>query len=209
MKRYFLLALLLGGCTDVNGKHIALLTGLLNPPTPIKSVPIYLVMGQSNALYMSQNVDLAKLLQAKVIVTAVPSSNMARWATSGDLYNNTLVEADKALSSDSNSYIAGVLFWQGETDAAWGDPDLSQWAGRFTGMVKGLRKEFGTNISVVFAQITDTHTPGRDQMRIIQANISLNNVVMVKTEGIVQLGDHTDPSGYAIMADRFLHGGIK
>ncbi len=93
------------------------------------------------------------------------------------------------------------MFWQGESDC--NDQDVGLWAGRFRAMVEGYRSLW-PEVPVVFAQITDTHTYLRDEMRSYQAGIYIPGVEMVKTDGIFQDGDHTDDAGYQIMANRFV-----
>ncbi len=161
---------------------------------------LYPFGGQSNADFLAQHIG-STFLNGLVINTAVGSTSMSRWEPTGDLYENMVVQTSATLKTDPTAYVAGYVFWNGETDANAGPSAYNLWPQRFAAMVQDFRKHFG-NVPVVFVQITDTGVPGRAELRALQAQISIPNVMMVPTDGIVHLGDHTDDAGYATMAAR-------
>lgn len=173
---------------------------------------IYVIAGQSNSLYMGQqeadnflslmNLDLN---YSTTIVCGVGSTAMSRWVGdgTGDLYNIMIALITSMKEAHAQSHVAGLLFWQGESDAD-GGINTTSWPQRFTDMVAYFRADIiDPNKRVVFAQITDTGGEARDLFRTLQAGISIDNVSMVVTDGITQLGDHTDEAGYTTMINRF------
>lgn len=166
-----------------------------------KTGKVWVVAGQSNSVYMHQRESelISNTLGGKVVCYGVPSTQMSRWTVGGDLYRD-MTNSLNLLGE--NEYVAGLIFWQGESDA--GTPDASAWPTRFESMVNDFRVRYGSNIRVVYAQITDTGTPGRDDFRDAQARVVLPNVKLVSSDGILKDGDHTNSAGYHEMAMRFV-----
>lgn len=218
MKRYAAFILMLGmlsGCDKVCSNPLMGGMGITNPlPLPPRPIPInlprvYLLMGQSNAAFMGQN-DLGVLQQAlgavAVINCAVPSTDMGRWMDGGDLYAACVSQARATIAGTPNAYLAGVMFWQGETDSTWGSYHITLWPYRFGTMVSGLRAIFGAGVPVTFAQVAlNPLDPNRPVFRDTQTTVSIAGVKMILTDGIAPVGDHTDTAGYFTMAQRFIN----
>jgi hypothetical protein len=87
--------------------------------------------------------------------------------------------------------IAGILFFQGEADAAdpagaKNSPSADDYAARFTAFVEDLRRDLGRpRLPVVFAQIGSTTTPDRfprwRKVQEQQASVRLPCVSMIRT----------------------------
>lgn len=186
-----------------------------NPP----GYAIYVIAGQSNADYIGQLQSANLLTQmgdahSSVIACGVGSTAMSRWMVGGDLYITMLSLMATARAAHANSYFAGLIFWQGESDND-GGTNMNAWAARFTAMVAGWRAAaLDPKRGVVFAQITNTGGANRDAFRAMQAGISIPNCTMVSTDGIqfggdpfsdtiTPGGDHTNAAGYATMMLRF------
>lgn len=172
--------------------------------TAITQSSIYVISGQSNSYYMGQRetATFMKELHATAVINCGwPRTEMKRWTLGGDQYLGCIDEIKTALATYPGSTLKGIIFWQGESDC--NAQDVSLWVGRFRAMVAGFQSLF-SNIPVVFAQITDIHTDYRDEMRSYQTGVVIAGVTMVRTEGIVYDGDHTDNAGYHIMAERFI-----
>ena len=168
------------------------------------TLSVYAIAGQSNSLYMAQQ-QLEYIRQSlgavAVVSCGVGSTQMSRWTQGGDLYSGCKDLINETLAANPGSTLKGIMFWQGESDCNAIDAPL--WVGRFRHMVDGYRLTW-PNLLIVFAQITDTHTEQRDEMRAYQAGVYIPNVTMIGTDGITYVGDHTDEAGYRIMADRFI-----
>lgn len=206
MKLYWpVIGLLLIGCQKKEAPAVAA-TAM---PTPTLSAPttqsVYAIGGQSNSLYMGQRQReyIRQQLGAVAVVNCgVERTRMALWTRGGGYYDACITDIRAVLAANPGSTLKGVLFWQGESDC--NAEDIDQWPGRFRAFVEGMRAEFSPSLPIVFAQITDTHTNYRDQMRAYQSGMYIPGVEMVKTDGIAQDGDHTDAAGYATMAERFI-----
>lgn len=203
MKLYWLgIGLLLIGCQKKENQALA--AAAVTSTTQTTSQGVYAIVGQSNSAYMGQRQaeHIRQALGAVAVVNCgVPSTPMSRWTRNGDLYLGCVEQIKAAIAANPGSTLKGIMFWQGESDC--NDQDVSLWAGRFRAMVEGYRSIWA-NAPIAFAQIADTHTDHRDEMRTYQAGIYISGVTMIKTDGIVQDGDHTNDAGYAIMADRFV-----
>ncbi len=171
---------------------------------------VYVMAGQSNMLFMSQQQGATFLTDmgdehSSFVGCAVGSTAMSRWMVGGDLYANMIAVTNAEKVARIAPWMAGLLFWQGESDVAEGSVSIEAWPARFTAMVAGFRTAMNDpQRRVVFAQITDTGGTDRDRMRTLQAGISIPYVTMVPTDGIFHNGDHTDAAGYAIMEKRFV-----
>jgi hypothetical protein len=104
--------------------------------------------------------------------------------------------------------IAGVLFFQGESDAEKG-PSADDYAARFTAWVEDLRRDLGRpHLPVVFAQIGSTTTPGAypnwRKVQEQQAAVHLPCVAMIETADL-PLGDnvHYTTESYQEIGRRF------
>jgi len=170
---------------------------------------IYVFAGQSNAVNLAaqegDNLAIAMGTSNAIHVdTGVGGTAMSRWVVgAGDLYEAMITSIASAKAGKPLPWVDGLIFWQGESDFTQQNIDL--WAGRFTTLVSSFRTAMNDpNRRVVFVQITNNGNEGRTAMRAVQASISIPNVVMVPTEGITYVGDHTDVAGYTIMATRIV-----
>lgn len=117
-------------------------------------------------------------------------SQMTEWATSyiyTSLYGACLAAARRAAPAGA---IKGILFWQGESDAATAT-EANQWAARFTRLVKDIRQDLNNpTLPVVFAQLGKDPTTRASEFpawNIVQEQQWLtrdDNLVMVTTDDL-------------------------
>ncbi len=196
------LMFLLASCTHLHK--------LMGDATPVKgeSTPIFLLAGQSNMVRMSQyglEAFTAEYVKRhggpdpEFVACAVGGTDADQWLPHGQLFANCIVAA-------RGKTITGVLYYQGESDAALAVPD---WGDSFAQTVGGFRQYFG-NVPIVFAQIART-VPGCNfdrgwtSIQAQQAAVSLPGVTMIRTEDVAVLIDtvHLAPSSLQIIAQRF------
>lgn len=111
--------------------------------------------------------------------------------------------------------ISGILFFQGETDAAdpiqYPDPPPhpSDWSELFAGFVTDIRNDLGEpNLPVVFAQIGANFAPEAfpnwEVVKVQQASILLPKSAMIVTDDLLLLdGLHFTSDSYRIIGRRF------
>ncbi len=133
-----------------------------------------------------------------LIPCARGSSVIAQWQPSlseDSLYGSCL---KRIRAASLMGKVEGVLFFQGEWDALKpeamqgvfrGTVDHTKWARRFTGYVRGMRRDLGKpRLPVVFAQLGDHGDPAKyvnwSKIQAIQAGIRLPKVAMIQTAGL-------------------------
>jgi len=118
----------------------------------------------------------------------------------------------RAYAAQMYGEVAGLIFWQGESDAA-SCPLAAQWEENFTALVEAYRAEFG-NISVVFAQLND-HADNSShpcwsvvQAEQYQASLSIPNSAIVPMSGLPLQSDgvHHTTAGYTEAGQRLADG---
>lgn len=159
----------------------------------------YLLMGQSN---MARNTYFPITLNdshALIIQCAVEGSPMYRWIPSGDLY----LECVNKIPQDMP--IAGVFFFQGESDALAG-LTVPSWSGAFISMVQDLRTKYRSTLPVVFAQLGAHAGAGWAALQQDQASICLPHVSMITTDDLPLMPDglHFTQESYQVIADRMV-----
>ncbi len=110
-------------------------------------------------------------------------------------------------------YIAGLLFFQGETDALGAPlhPDAplvpTTWAAEFSTLVAAFRSDLQIpKLPVVFAQLgtTTQSAPHWQTLKTQQRSVQLPNTVMITTDDL-PLTDyvHFTPASYQTIGKRF------
>lgn len=229
MKYLWLLPLLLVGCSREDGKHMSVMSSLLNggnhAPLPVITADshIYLLMGQSNMAGQFYSDPLSSFIgnpgngiggqlpfylndpHAVYVQCAVGGTYLVRWLPEGDLYQRCM-----SLIPDT-SKVKGVFFMQGESDASQQepgtfDPRTPDWGNQFTRMVNQMRVQLGNpNLPVVFGQLGNTtrNFPFWQDIKNQQASVCIHNVQMVTTDDqAVYDGEHFTQDGYKVIADR-------
>ncbi len=143
----------------------------------------------------------ANEMKEKIILVpcALGRSSMRDWDNEAALFTTMMERVDTVLELEPHSEVAGVLFWQGDTDSSQ-EKDVALWAERFAGFVKGVRARY-QNVPVVFVQVTGNAEVLREQMRYLQAEISIPNVLMVSSDDLT-LGPSNDLNNYRVMGRR-------
>ena len=138
-------------------------------------------------------------------------SQLSQWATSysyTSLYGACLAAARRAAPAGT---IKGIIFWQGESDAAVAS-EANQWAGRFTRFVKDMRQDLNNpTLPVVFAQLGKDPTTRASQFpswNTVQEQQWLtrdNNLAMVTTDDLPVQSDelHSTTSTAVTVGQRF------
>lgn len=151
-----------------------------------------------------------------LIPCAKGGSSLAEWRRHlGDhtLYGSCLNRARAATTAGT---IAGVLFFQGETDAmdpaltaADAHPAPSSWAAAFESFVRDLRKDLGApDLPIVFAELgpqpTDGRFPAWERVKEQQRAVTIPGVARIRTDDL-SLGDavHFGLEGYEVIGKRF------
>lgn len=121
----------------------------------------------------------------------------------------------RARAASPMGRVSGVLFFQGETDAA--DPEryarfrprASDWSSLFAAFVSDLRDDLGEqDLPVVFAQIGTVATPDEmpnwELVRAQQREVSLPFVAMIATDDLSRLDEvHFTADSYRVIGERF------
>lgn len=150
-----------------------------------------------------------------LIPCAMNSSGIVQWQS--DLSDQSLYGSclKRARAASPMGHISGILFFQGETDAAdpiqYPDPTPhpSDWSELFTAFVVDFRNDLGEpNLPVVFAQIGTTWSPKAfpnwDLVREQQASTQLSTTTMIVTDDLPLLdGVHFTTDSYRIIGIRF------
>lgn len=157
--------------------------------------------------------------QPDIMIGLIPcaknSSGIIQWQrdlSDRSLYGSCLKRVGAASPMGE---VAGILFFQGETDAA--DPiqypDLlphpSEWSELFTAFITDMRNDLNQpDLPVVFAQIGSTWTPEAypnwDFIMQQQASLQLHRSAMIVTSDLPLLdGIHFTTDGYRIIGSRF------
>lgn len=169
---------------------------LSNPVGAVDTTLIHPAAGVGPGLFFANAMNKDLLL----VPSALGSTSINRWVNGADLFALMIERVDVAKSLNPDSYVAGVLFWQGESDCG-SNESVESWPSNFTSFVNGVRSQYG-NVPIVFVQITSNGEALRERLRDLQSSVSLPNVKMVSSDGINQLGDHTDEAGYRIVGER-------
>lgn len=126
-----------------------------------------------------------------LIPCAKGSTSIQQWRRTwsiNSLYGSAI---KRAYAAASNGTLAGLLFWQGESDTLK-IYDAQAWPERFSNLIANFRQDLGDlNLPVVFGQLNSlTHPkhPHWQRLRNAQATISMNKVAMVDT--------HSDAAGW-------------
>lgn len=150
-----------------------------------------------------------------LIPCAKNSSGIIQWQR--DLSDQTLYGSclKRVRAASPMGEIAGILFFQGETDAAdpiqYPDPPPhpSDWSNLFSAFVTDFRNDLGQpDLPVVFAQIGATWSPEAfpnwDAVMAQQASIQLPMSAMIVTDDLPLLdGLHFTSDSYRIIGRRF------
>ncbi len=150
-----------------------------------------------------------------LIPCARNASGIIQWQR--DLSDQTLYGSclKRIRAASPMGEIAGILFFQGETDAA--DPILypdppphpTEWSALFTAFITGLRNDLNQpDLPVVFAQIGSTWAPEAypnwDFIMQQQASLQLPMSAMITTSDLpLQDGIHYTTDSYRIIGRRF------
>lgn len=150
-----------------------------------------------------------------LIPCAKNSSGIIQWQrdlSDQSLYGSCLKRIGAASSMGE---VAGILFFQGETDAAdplqYPDPPphAAEWSELFTAFITDLRNDLNQpDLPVVFAQIGSTWAPNAypnwDLVMQQQASLQLPNSAMITTADLpLQDGIHFTTDSYRIIGRRF------
>jgi len=150
-----------------------------------------------------------------LIPCAVHDSSIDDWRRNLDdrsLYGSCL---KRARAASTMGQVAGILFFQGETDA--NDPNqsplrplyASQWSDKFSTLVSDWRKDLQSpELPIVFAQIGTNGMPDRfpnwDLVKAQQRSVKLPFCAMITTDDLpLQDELHFTTPGYEIIGQRF------
>ena len=147
-----------------------------------------------------------------LIPCAVEGSSLAQWAPSrrGDaLYGSSLRRAREA---SRRGRVAGILFYQGESDA-FSRQAAESWPRRFAALVAAWRRDLGDpGLPVVFCQLGALSPKLRSQpgfrywelLKKKQAAIRIPGVAMVRTDDLARKPDgiHLSTPGQMILGRR-------
>ena len=150
-----------------------------------------------------------------LIPCAKNSSGIVQWQK--DLSDQTLYGSclKRVRAASPMGEVAGILFFQGETDALDSDqypdppPHPSEWSVLFTALISDLRSDLNQpDLPVVFAQIGTTWSPEAfpnwEIVREQQASIQLPMTTMITTDDLPLLdGLHFTSDSYRIIGRRF------
>lgn len=143
-------------------------------------------------------------------------SKIREWAPSrspSTLYGSCFA---RALAASSQGRIAGVLFFQGEADAA--DPKIAPevppspdtWARELSTLVAALRRDLGNpTLPVVFAELGKEPTEGGlfvawERVKAEQRAVSLPGVARIRTDDLATFdGVHFTTESYRVIGGRF------
>lgn len=142
-----------------------------------------------------------------LIPCAKGGSTIADWkpgTSRNTLYGSCLARAHEAQKYGT---VRGILFYQGESDAAT-ESLVDSYSAKFQKIVAALRRDFNNpSLPVVFAQIgknpNDPRFPCWDNVKHMQENIKIPNVCMIKTDDLPAKGLHLTSKGYVELGKRF------
>ncbi|MDI3288182.1 sialate O-acetylesterase [Polyangium sp. 15x6] len=151
-----------------------------------------------------------------LVPCAKGGSSLAEWRRQLDentLYGSCLKRARAASTAGT---MAGVLFFQGETDAmdpaltaADAHPDPSNWAAAFASFVADLRRDLGApDLPIVFAELgprpTDGRFPAWERVKEQQRAVTIPGVARIRTDDLpLQDAVHFGFEGYEAIGKRF------
>jgi len=224
--------ILLAGC---HKKDLPTSVSELTPPTAIeKTKPeMYILAGQSNmwgmgtiqpakdSVIMSNDVRYGpgwafgllrsheKNVKVVLVQCSVGGSFISQWEEGGDLYNECVNNAIPQAMAAHGGSIKGMLYYQGEADAA--NPAPVAWKPKFEGLIDAFRQRLAKPVMpIVYAQIgTTTHMadhPNWVHIQTEQENVMLANSRMIRTADLT-LRDHIHLSdaGYDEAGRRFYY----
>lgn len=144
-----------------------------------------------------------------LVPCAKGGSSIGRWQPGGG--RNTLYGSCLARARQAGGRIAGILWYQGESDTDTA-ARAERWSASFTALVDAWRKDLGQpRLPIVFVQLADiaarpdraAKAPGWETLQAVQAKIALSCVAMVSAKGL-KLND--DELHLATEAQRTLGG---
>lgn len=168
---------------------------------------LILLMGQSNAVGMGENVpEWLQKSGSKVVTCAMPGTSIAKWEPVLDrrtLYGRCMA-VGLELAEEYDRVL--VVFWQGEADAMRAK-DARAWGGRFSSIYRALVTDLGAETVVVELggqMVGARGYPGWHIVKNAQANVV--GVKTVSADGVEYMPDevHCTPAGYAEMWRRVL-----
>jgi hypothetical protein len=177
----------------------------------------YLLMGQSNSLWMGYKGGIQELDKQLThfgsypntyLQCSVENTLMDRWIPSGNLYQACI---DKVLAA--NRRINIVFFWQGEAEVKAGDAmAVRAWPAKFESMVIALKKQF-PGVRVFYIRLTSNGNDDVLWRAMHDEQTNLPGATMINVDGITQdslnpsnhapLNPHYDVAGYQAIADRW------
>lgn len=172
---------------------------------------VYIVMGQSNGerVYQYGFTKMLAQMQAKS-VHDVSVINCAR----GGYPLSYLMPGTEGYTScvnlvkQSGQPIAGIIFWQGETDANYGIPQIAQdWGMNFTHMIQSFRADINApNVRVLYPRLNiQSQLPCAGLLRTSQESVFINNGDMIDIDDLIIVdGLHYASAGYEIATQRFI-----
>jgi hypothetical protein len=167
-----------------------------------KAAPVVVLAGQSNMLGAEPNLVRTLGPDVDVVQCAKSGSRMAEWTPPrGALYRACVDRVRRRR-------VAGVLFFQGESDAERRATAL-RWPAGFARLVAGFRRVSARpSLPIVFAVIGRTENPARFQaweiVKRAQRSVRLPCVVRIETDDLAASDEvHFTRSGYAEIARRF------
>lgn len=137
-----------------------------------------------------------------LIPAAFGGTSLDEWKPGGPLYNNAL---DRAKEAMAQGRLAGILWHQGESDAA---PELAAtYPERFAAMIAQLRKDLGAEeVPVVVGEI-GRFVVGGEAINAALARVPdrVPRCALVSTEGLTDQGDqlHFDTASFRELGRRY------
>ncbi|MDQ3850152.1 MAG: sialate O-acetylesterase [Actinomycetota bacterium] len=147
---------------------------------------------------------------AHIIVApcAVAGTAMAQWQPGGALYDRCVRMTRRALAS-SHGTLSGILFWQGEADAATA-AQAALWPGRFLSFAAGFRRDLRRPEAPLVFAVLGTNgepqtLPGWEVVRQAQATIPLPpRAARIRVDGLpMEGGIHYTAAAQAVIGQRF------
>lgn len=126
-----------------------------------------------------------------LVPCAKGGTSIARWAPAAG--RDTLYGSCLARAREAGGKIAGILWYQGETDGEKPPEEAARWGAAFTDLVAAFRRDLGEPaLPLVFVQIANQparpedagHYPGWAAVQQAQAQISLPCTGMVSAAGL-------------------------
>lgn len=148
-----------------------------------------------------------------LIPCAQSGTSMTQWRPHSPVWPMYRSCVARARAAMAQGHIAGMLFFQGETDAldAPLDPAAplvpTTWAAEFAALVAAARADLhAPQLPVVFAQIgtTTSDAPNWSVVQEQQRSVALPNVAMIPTADLARTDDvHFTPQSYQTIGARF------